>query len=75
MDRETLEKGLNLTEKIDDCKSLYQALCHSDTVNISVFGTDDNIWHTYSVPKELIPEILSDTEGCLSNLQKSFREL
>lgn len=30
---------------------------------------------TYLVPKELIPEILSDIEGCLSDLQKSFREL
>lgn len=30
---------------------------------------------TYLVPKELIPEILSDIEGCLSDLHKSFREL
>lgn len=75
MDRETLKKGLALTEKIDDCKSLHQALCYAEAVNISVFSADDNIRHTYSVPEELIPEILSDIEGCLSDLQKSFREL
>ena len=31
--------------------------------------------YLYSAPKELIPEILSDIESCLSDLQKSFREL
>ena len=75
MDRETLDKGLILRDKIDDCKGLHQALCYADTVNMSVFSADDNIWHTYPVPKELIPEILSDIESCLSDLQKSFREL
>ena len=78
MDRETLEKGLALKKKIDQCAALHDAFCDAlggAAAHISVFSEKENRMKGYLIPEELIPEILSDIEGCLSDLQKSFREL
>lgn len=79
MDKETLKKGLVLNAKIDQCVELHDILCDAfgdkKRVFISIHSEELNRMRDFPVPEELIPEILSDVEGCLSDLQKSFREL
>lgn len=79
MERETLEKGLILRDKIDLCAALHGELCdakgdHRD-VFLSFIPAEGRHRVDYALPEELVSEILSAVEGLITIWQKEFRKL